>query len=143
MNCLEIRIITLLVSLLTISLIANFVIIYQCRNKPQIEVQELSEFWATDNGVTAHIPLMYEGKIHGSVGVTYNIECDSTAFSVTKEIKYNDPKEISREHCGGDGGIVTYTLCPIKEGDFIIYEIDGFRGEEKRRIKHEIVIKKL
>lgn len=142
MNRLERRIIILLVSLLSISLIANIVIIYPCHNKPQIEVIEQSKFCAKDNGVTAHIPLLYKGKIHGSVGVTYNIEYDSTAFSVTEEIKYNDSKGMSERKCGADGGTITYNLYPLKEGEFIIYEIEGFRGEEIKRIKHEIFIKK-
>lgn len=143
MNRLERRIIILLVSLLSISLITHIVIIYLCHNKPQIEVIEQSKFCAKDNGVTAHIPLLYKGKIHGSVGVTYNIEYDSTAFSVTKEVKYNNPKGMSERQCGADGGIVIYTLHPLIEGEFIIYEVEGFRGEEKRRIKHEIFIKEL
>ena len=143
MNRLERRIIILLVSLLSISLITNIVIIYLCHNKPQIEVIEQSKFCAKDNGVTAHIPLLYKGKIHSSVGVTYNIEYDSTAFSVTKEVKYNNPKGMSERQCGADGGIVIYTLYPLIEGEFIIYEVEGFRGEEKRRIKHEIFIKEL
>lgn len=139
MNRLERRIIIIL----AISLIANIAIIYQCHNKPQIEVIEQSKFCAKDNGVNAHIPLLYKGKIHGSVGVTYNIEYDSTAFSVTKEIKYNDSIGMSERKCGADGGIVIYTLHPLIEGEFIIYEVEGFRGEENRRIKHEIFIKKL
>lgn len=143
MNGLERRIIILLASLLSISLIDNIVIIYQYHNKLQIEVMEQSKFCAKDNGVTAHIPLMYKGKIHASVGVTYNIEYDSTAFSATKEIKYSDQKGMSVIKCGADGGVVIYTLYPLKEGEFIIYEVEGFRGEEKRRIRHEIFIKRL
>lgn len=140
MNRLERRIIFLLVSLLSISLIANIVIIYQCHKKPQIEVIEQPKFCAKDNGVTAHIPLLYKGRIHGSVGVTYNIEYDSTAFSVTKEFKYNDPKGMSERKCGADGGIVTYSLYPHKVGEYIIHEVEGFRGEEIKRKKHKVCI---
>jgi hypothetical protein len=50
---------------------------------------------------------------------------------------------MSERQCGADGGIVIYTLHPLIEGEFIIYEVEGFRGEEKRRIKHEIFIKEL
>ena len=140
MNRLERRIIILLVSLLSISLITNIVLIYLCHNKPQIEVIEQSKFCAKDNGVTAHIPLLYKGKIHGSVGVTYCIEYDTTAFSVTKEIKYNNPKGMSERQRGADGGIVIYTLHPLIEGEFIIYEVEGFRGEEIKRKKHKVCI---
>lgn len=140
---LERRIIILLISLLSISLTANIVIIYQRHDMTQTKVTGQSEFLAKDNEVTAHVPLVYKGKVHGSVGVTYNIEYDSTAFTVTKDIKYNDFKGMNKNMCGADDATVTYTLYPLKEGEFIIYEVEGFRGEEKRRIKHEIFIERL
>ena len=137
------RIIILLVSLLSISIITNIIIIYQCHYMSQLEVIKRSKFRVKDNGETAHVPLMYQGSIHGSVGVTYNIEYDSTAFSVTDEVKYNNPKGMFLGLCGADAGTVTYTLYPLKEGEFTIYEVEGFRGVEKRRTKHEIFITKL
>ncbi len=140
MNRLERRIIILLASLLSISIIANITIIRQFHDKPHIEVPEYKKYLAKDNGMTTCIPLTYKGKIHGSVGVTYNIEYDSTAFSVTKEIKYNNPKGMSERQCGADGGIVIYTLHPLIEGEFIIYEVEGFRGEEIKRKKHKVCI---
>lgn len=140
MNRLERRIIILLASLLSISIIANIIIIRQFHDKQHIEVPEYKKYLAKDNGMTTCIPLTYKGKIHGSVGVTYYIEYDTTAFQLKKNIEYNTPKEMKIGNCGGDGGFVTYSLYPHKVGEYIIYEVEGFRGEEIKRKKHKVCI---
>ena len=41
---------------------------------------------------------------------------------------------------GADDSTVTYELTPLKKGQFDIYEVEGFRGQETARKKHTIVV---
>lgn len=80
--------------------------------------------------------IQYKGIVHGSVGIDYRLDYDKTAFKEYKVLSYTDP---SRAHmCGGDKQEVIYTLIALKEGDFLIKEIEDFRGE-RTIIKESIV----
>ena len=71
--------------------------------------------------------ILFHGIVHGSVGINYALEYDKTAFNENKVLSYTNP---SRAHmCGGDKQDVIYTLTALKEGDFLIKEIEYFRGE--------------
>lgn len=80
--------------------------------------------------------IQYKGIVHGSVGINYVLEYDKTAFKQHKVLSYTDP---SKAHmCGGDRQEVIYTLTALKEGDFLIKEIEDFRGE-RTVIKESII----
>ena len=71
--------------------------------------------------------IQFQGVVHGSVGINYALEYDKTAFNEYKVLSYTNP---SRAHmCGGDKQDVIYTLTALKEGDFLIKEIEYFRSE--------------
>lgn len=85
--------------------------------------------------------LTLSGKYHGSVGITYDVECDSTAFVLRREKRYKSPWKVKARMRGGDDSTVTVTLIPQKRGVFEVYEVSGFRGTETKRVKHIITVK--
>ena len=54
--------------------------------------------------------------------------------------KYVYSKEDKDMLDGADDSTVTYELTPLKKGQFDIYEVEGFRGQETARNKHTVVI---
>ena len=84
----------------------------------------------------------YEGKVHPSVGYTYRVEYDTSAFSCHSKIQYDHPAKVAAGLCGADSGMAVYDFNPRKTGVFEIVEIFGFRGEETNRIRHRVVVKK-
>ena len=85
--------------------------------------------------------LTFKGRVHGSVGIEYRIEYDKTAFHVEYSCKYVHPVKEGRIMApGADRKIVTYKVTPLKKGQFEIYEVEGFRGQETARNKHTIVV---
>ena len=81
-----------------------------------------------------------EGSVHHSVGATYSVEYDTTAFECRSKIKYDFPEKMAAGMRGADAGKAVYSFKPRKTGVFEIVEIFGFRGKETRRIRHRIVI---
>lgn len=84
----------------------------------------------------------YEGNVYPSVGNTYRVEYDTSAFSCCSKIKYDYPAKVAAGLCGADSGTAVYDFKPRKTGVFEIVEIFGFRGEETNRIRHRVVVKK-
>lgn len=81
--------------------------------------------------------IQYKGIVCESVGINYGLEYDKTAFKEYKALSYTEP---SRAYmCGGDEQEVIYTLIALKEGEFIIKEIEYFRGE--RTIRKESIVR--
>lgn len=85
--------------------------------------------------------LILSGRYHGSVGITYDVECDSTSFVTRSDLKYKTPEKIEAGMCGGDDSTITYTLIPQKRGVFEIFEVSAFRGSETKRVKHIVTVK--
>lgn len=85
--------------------------------------------------------LILSGQYHGSVGVTYDVECDSTAFVVRREQKYKTPEKVNAGMCGADDSTVVFTLIPQKKGIFEILEVSGFRGNVTKRVKLLVTVK--
>lgn len=84
--------------------------------------------------------LTFKGKVYGSVGIEYRIEYDKTAFRMEYNYKYVHSEKERRTLCGADDSTVTYELTPLKRGIFVIFELEGFRGQETARKKHTIVV---
>lgn len=84
--------------------------------------------------------LTFKGRVHGSVGIEYRIEYDKTAFRMEYNYKYVHSEIERRMLCGSDNSNVTYELIPLKRGIFVIFEVEGFRGQETARKKHTIVV---
>jgi hypothetical protein len=84
--------------------------------------------------------LTFKGRVYGSVGIEYRIEYDKTAFRMEYNYKYVHSKEDRDMLDGADDSTVTYELTPLKKGQFDIYEVEGFRGQETARKKHTIVV---
>lgn len=58
--------------------------------------------------------LILSGRYHGSVGITYDVVCDSSSFVTRRDLKYKAPEKVKAGMCGGDDSIITYTLIPKK-----------------------------
>lgn len=81
--------------------------------------------------------LVFEGRVCGSVGVEYRVECDETAFSVEYGSRYLDPKRAFLCE-GGDKAIDTYKLTSLCVGEFDVYEVEGFRRKETSRTRYVV-----
>lgn len=84
--------------------------------------------------------LTFKGRVYGSVGIEYRIEYDKTAFRMEYNYKYVYSKEDRDMLDGADNSTVIYELIPLKRGIFVIFEVEGFRGQETARNKHTVVI---
>lgn len=84
--------------------------------------------------------LTFKGTVYGSVGIEYRIEYDKTAFRMEYNYKYVHSEKERRTLCGADDSTVTYELTPLKRGIFVIFELEGFRGQETARQKHTVVV---
>ena len=81
--------------------------------------------------------MTFEGRVYGSVGIEYRVECDETAFKVEYSRRYLYSERSSL--CdGADESIATYRLAPLRVGQFDVYEVEGFRGEETSRTKYVV-----
>lgn len=81
--------------------------------------------------------LAFEGRVYGSVGIEYRVECDETAFKVEYSRRYLHPEKMP--FCdGADEAIATYRLTPLRVGRFDVYEVEGFRGEETSRVRYVV-----
>lgn len=106
----------------------------------------------TDNSIQVQTPttrtislnggyLLFTGRYWGSVGYTYELEGDIDAFRIEKAHKYNHPEKIAAGMCGGDDGMLSFTLTPTTKGKFTIVEICKFRGEVTKRVNNTIIVK--
>lgn len=84
--------------------------------------------------------LTFNGRVHGSVGIEYRIEYDKTAFRMEYNYKYVHSEKERRTLCGADDSTVIYELTPLKRGIFVIFEVEGFLGQETAIKKHTIVV---
>ena len=73
--------------------------------------------------------LSYSHKIHGSVGYSFNVEYDETAFLVDTHVVYDNPKAVEEELCGGDSAVKTCVFTPRKKGKYTIKIVHKFRGD--------------
>lgn len=79
--------------------------------------------------------LRVEEVKHGSVGVGYFLDCDTTYFDVS----FDQTQLAPDTPPGGDKQHVWYTLRPRQKGTTVVSEIRLFRGDENR-IPHTVVI---
>ena len=91
-----------------------------------------------DQSICIGDQLVYKGLSHGSVGLSFVLEYDKTAFAEDRTYSYTDPDIANMP--GGDEEIVICTLTALKAGRFVIKEIENFRDEEIK-VKAEHVIK--
>lgn len=83
--------------------------------------------------------LVFEGRVCGSVGVEYRVECDETAFSVECSRRFLNPQKAF--YCeGGDKAIATYKLTSLCVGEFDVWEVEGFRRKETSRTKYVVKV---
>lgn len=85
--------------------------------------------------------LTFESRIHGSVGLWYELDYDKGAFTESRSYEYVDPSFEANPCPGGDEKIVKICLTALKEGRFRITEIENFRGERTVKRIHEIRVK--
>lgn len=84
--------------------------------------------------------LTFEGRAHGSVGITYRLECDECAFTIDRRYRYLYPEKVTAGLCGADEAVVTFVLTLSKCGVFRIAEVEEFRGEVTKRTRHVVVV---
>ena len=81
--------------------------------------------------------LAFEGRVYGSAGREYHVECDETAFKLEYSRRYLHPGEMLRCDCA-DEAVATCRLTPLRVGKFDVYEVEGFRGEETSKTKYVV-----
>ena len=85
--------------------------------------------------------IQFSGRSHHSVGIDFQVECDTAAFAMESKVKYTYPESMEQGLCGGDDATTTYTLRPKKRGTHVVYTVVNFRGDEESRTKHVIIVK--
>ena len=85
--------------------------------------------------------VVLQGEEYGSVGITYKVICDKTAFAVNCRREYLRPEDV-KLMCGADEAVRTYRLTPLREGRHIIYEETGFRGTVRMVTKHIVSVER-
>ena len=82
----------------------------------------------------------YSYSVHGSVGYSYHVEYDEEAFSLSKNMEYNNPDAVAKGMCGGDKAVLTTTLTPKQKGKFTVKIIHTFRGTVERVTTYNISV---
>ena len=80
--------------------------------------------------------LIINATRHGSVGIGYFLDCDTTFFNTTF-YQSELPREVMP---GGDRQRLRYTLRPRQRGTTVVTEIKLFRGDEER-VPHTVIVK--
>ena len=79
----------------------------------------------------------YSREVWGSVGETYSVNYDDSAF----RMEYLDSKEGKPVIPGGDESVGTTYLEALKKGKFEIEIVHKFRGKTKKVVKYNITVK--
>lgn len=130
------KLLTVIMSFLGLGAYGQFKASVSMENSEHVQRQEtVKEKISLNSGC-----LILFGRYCGSVGITYNVECDSTSFVIRRDIKYETPEAVKAGMCGSDDSTITYTLIPKKRGVFEIFEVFGFRGSETKRVTHIVTV---
>lgn len=96
-----------------------------------------------DSTITIHLgnEIVYSHRVHGSVGSSYRVDYDKSAFKLSYETKYDSPESVAMGMCGGDSAVQTCTFRALKKGAYKIKVIHEFRGDIERVITYMITVK--
>lgn len=81
--------------------------------------------------------IKYSRGVWGSVGKTYRVNYDESAF----RREYENSNKGKQVKPGGDQGVGTTYLEALKEGEFVIEVVHMYRGETKKVVKYNITVK--
>lgn len=79
----------------------------------------------------------YSRQVWGSVGETYSVNYDESAF----RMENLDSKKDQSVKPGGDQSVGTTYLEALKKGKFEIEVVHKFRGKTKKVVKYNITVK--
>lgn len=82
----------------------------------------------------------YKGKVHGSIGLGFELQLNKNAFSMHKDYRYVNPDRLSMP--GGDEKTLTCMLTARKKGCYVIKEIQDFRGEKRLLSRSYVLVHK-
>lgn len=109
-----------------------FCVLHSFNNDGVLMLKQIIEYLKSleqyDHSIYIGDQLVYKGLTHGSVGVSFVLEYDKTAFKENRTYSYTDPNIAIMP--GGDEEIAICTLTALKAGKFVIKEIENYRGEE-------------
>lgn len=122
---------------------------YACKGQ-STQIKHLEDYSTTqtinldntskEHQISINNKLSYSGEIHASVGKSYNVEYDTTAFDMQSDIKYNNPESVKSGICGGDRAVKTVTFTPLKPGDYTIKVLHYFRGQTTDSLTFKVTI---
>ncbi|MCH5311609.1 MAG: hypothetical protein J1E57_06600 [Prevotella sp.] len=104
---------------------------------PPIILSEGNDFLKIKTGSV----LKYSHSIHESVGYSYNVEYDNTAFEMDYSVKYGNPSAVEAGMCGGDAAVKTCTFKTLKRGTYTIRIIHEFRSNIEGILNYKISVK--
>lgn len=84
--------------------------------------------------------LLYSSQVFGSVGITYKLIFDDSAFEMTEVLKYKHPEEVRAGMCGADDASLLINLTCKRKGVFTVRAIHGFRGNIEKEFVHKITV---
>lgn len=82
----------------------------------------------------------YSHRVHSSVGSSYRVDYDKSAFKLSYETKYDNPESVAMGMCGGDSAVQTCTFRALKKGTYTIKVIHEFRGDIEKIITYTITV---
>lgn len=82
----------------------------------------------------------YSHRVHASVGSSYHVEYNKSAFKLSCEKNFDNPESVAMGMCGGDSAVQTCTLRTLKKGSHKIKIIHEFRGDIERVITYTITV---
>ena len=80
----------------------------------------------------------YKGRVHGSVGISYELQYEELFFEVCEDFEYDHPYS---DGAGSDGGMVKYTLKPLHTGVSVIKAVYDWRGSVEKTVTHTITVR--
>lgn len=80
----------------------------------------------------------YKGNIHGSVGISYELQYEESFFEVCGAFEYD---HFYSDAPGADGGVVKYTLKPLHTGVSVVKAVYGWRGGIEKTVTHTITVR--
>lgn len=85
--------------------------------------------------------LKYSHSVHSSVGYSYRVEYDKSAFEMKYSTRYDNSDAVNSGVCGADSAIETTTFKSLKKGEYIIKVIHEFRGDVENVLTYKIIVK--
>lgn len=81
------------------------------------------------------------GQQHASVGLSFDLECDTAFFKVTEFVRYDHPESMDGLSTGGDRATKTIKLLTSQPGTSTVRIVEGWQGSMSNVLDYTIHVK--